>query len=407
MKRFHYAWVICAACTLLQFSVSGLLTDSFTVFQPYILSLNGFSNTQLSVLIEIRTAVAFLTLFAVTAYYNRLGLRRGIVISLVTCAAAFLLYAFAGSFAGYCAAFAAAGAAYTLAGTVPASILIMRWFRDRSGLAMGIMASGTGICNIIGSPVFTKLIIATSIKTAFLVQCGFVLIVGLVMFFIVKTPEEMNAQPYEKPGGETKAVTRGSYSLPRAHLWLMLAAIVFLGGYINTGYGYLTNMYSTEGYDSMLIAYGISFIGAALILGKCLYGVVYDRVGAYAANYAFYGASAAGLALCCFSGGGAARMFASMLFLGLGFSMVSVSLPIWAADLSESRDYPEVLKKFQMANMAGGLIFNMLPGPVADRCGSYIPVYIIFTVVCLLSAAAVQTVYARRRAKIKANSLQK
>lgn len=49
--RVHYAWVICGACTLMLFVAMGLNSNVFTVYQPYILSRYGFSNTQCSLLI--------------------------------------------------------------------------------------------------------------------------------------------------------------------------------------------------------------------------------------------------------------------------------------------------------------------------------------------------------------------
>jgi MFS family permease len=89
-------------------------------------------------------------------------------------------------------------------------------------------------------------------------------------------------------------------------------------------------------------------------------------------------------------------MFASMLFFGMGCSMTSVSLPIWSADLSGG-DYPDVLRRLQMANMAGNMIFNPLPGPVADHFGSYVPVYALFLAACIISFIFVQSVYVRRK----------
>lgn len=395
MKKVHYAWVMCGVCTLVQLAVSGLLTDSFTVFHPYILSQNGFSNTQLSILIEIRTVAAFGTLFAVIGFYEKLGFRKGFTLGALVTAFSFLLFALAKGFASYCAAFAVAGVGYSLAGTVPCSLLIMTWFKDRSGLALGIMASGTGICNIVLSPLFTKLIIATSIRTGFMVQLIFDAAVALLLFAVIRTPEEKGSEPYSDQTFVKRAPVLGSYRMTGPQLAIMLAATAFLGGFVNVGFGYLTTMYSLEGFAPMVIAAGMSVIGAALIAGKCLYGAVSDRRGAPLANLLFYGASAAGLALCCFSGQSTARLFSSMLLLGVGMSMTSVSLPIWSADLSGG-DYPQVLKKLQMANMAGNMLFNLLPGPIADSFGSYVPVYVIFTAVCVLSFGMVQYVYAAR-----------
>lgn len=401
MKKSRYCWVICAVCMLLQLAVSGLLTDSFTVFQPYIVSENGFSNTQMSILLEIRTAFAFLTLFWMMRYYRRLGYRLGLTLAVLLTGAGFLMLALADSFAFYCAAFAVVGVGYTLAGMVPLSMLIMLWFRSRSGLAIGITASGTGVAAIVFSPLLAKLIISASMRAGFLVQAAAELVFAALTFIIIGTPEEKGAEPYYDPAFVAKAAVSGNYSMPVGQLAVMLCGVALLGGYVNVGFGYLTNLYSLEGFDAMKVAFGVSLAGAALIGGKCLFGAASDRLGAMRTNTLFYIVSAAGLALCALRGGGTARMFASMLFLGVGCSMTSVALPIWASDLSAEGGYAAVMSRFQMANMVGNLVFNLLPGPMADRLGSYAPVYAVFTAVCVFSGVLVQSVYAVKNKKMK------
>ncbi len=57
MKRkhpIHYAWRVCLGCALLLFCTSGLCINAFTVYQPYILTRNGFTNAQSSLIITVR-----------------------------------------------------------------------------------------------------------------------------------------------------------------------------------------------------------------------------------------------------------------------------------------------------------------------------------------------------------------
>ena len=205
--------MICGACTLLQFTVSGLLTNSFTVFQPCILAQNGFSNTQLSALIEIRTVCAFLALFFVMGYYKKLGLKMGVALSVALTGAAFGLFALAGSFPAYCAAFALGGVAYTLGGAVPVALLLSAWFNDRGGLALGIAAAGTGINNIVASPLFTRLILGSSLRAGFLVQVLFCAAVALLLFFLLKTPRERGEEPYTDARSAGRAPVPGAFRM--------------------------------------------------------------------------------------------------------------------------------------------------------------------------------------------------
>ena len=50
MRKPHYAWAICAGCTLLLLVSGGLAVNAFSVAQPYILAQNGFTNTETSMI---------------------------------------------------------------------------------------------------------------------------------------------------------------------------------------------------------------------------------------------------------------------------------------------------------------------------------------------------------------------
>ena len=46
LRRPHYAWIICLGGALSLFAVMGMGINVFSVYQPYIIQLNGFSNAQ-------------------------------------------------------------------------------------------------------------------------------------------------------------------------------------------------------------------------------------------------------------------------------------------------------------------------------------------------------------------------
>lgn len=58
MKKIHYAWFVCAGCALLLFCTSGLSINAFTIYQPYILKLNNFTNSQSSMIITVSSPIS-------------------------------------------------------------------------------------------------------------------------------------------------------------------------------------------------------------------------------------------------------------------------------------------------------------------------------------------------------------
>lgn len=156
-KNLRRAMLSCAGCTLMLFVTCGLAFNVFSAAQPYVLAQNGFTNTQTSLITTIRSAAYLLGTFAIGRYYRRLGYRTGCALAAMLACVSFLLFAAAKSLAAYYFAGAVAGVSYALGSMVPASILMRRWFRAHSGLAIGICSAGTGLATVVFSPLFTAI----------------------------------------------------------------------------------------------------------------------------------------------------------------------------------------------------------------------------------------------------------
>ena len=154
-KNLKRAILSCAGCTLMLFVTCGLAFNVFSAAQPYILTQNGFTNTQTSLITTVRSAAYLLGTFAIGRYYRRLGYRAGCALAAVLACVSFLLFAAAKSLAAYYFAGAVAGVSYALGSMVPASILMRRWFRAHSGLAIGICSAGTGLATVVFSPLLS------------------------------------------------------------------------------------------------------------------------------------------------------------------------------------------------------------------------------------------------------------
>ena len=57
--RVHYAWAVCISCLLLIFIAMGITNNGLSIFLPFLRKINDFSNTQTSMLVNIRTVVTF------------------------------------------------------------------------------------------------------------------------------------------------------------------------------------------------------------------------------------------------------------------------------------------------------------------------------------------------------------
>ena len=89
---FPYRWVICACGLVTIFISIGLVSNVFSIYLPYIVQQNGFTNTQTGLLTTMRTVAALLSMLGADGYYRRFGLRRGLTLPFFATVAAYLLY---------------------------------------------------------------------------------------------------------------------------------------------------------------------------------------------------------------------------------------------------------------------------------------------------------------------------
>lgn len=399
----HYGWAVCFGGSLLILCTVGLALNAFTVFLPFILSAHDFSNTQGAMINTIRCLFSVPALALAPRYLRRTGLRLGVTLAALLVAGAHALYAAATQIEMYYLAAALIGIGYGFGSMLSVSLLIDRWFVQHRGLALGFCASWSGLGTLIAPTVITLLVEHYGLRTAFLVEAGFMLLAALIVFAVIRNyPAEkgcaaLGAQPGAAacpPQAAAGPTVNRHASLPLM-LSLLLLGMVAIPGTTN-----MALHYSIQGYGSMTVALAVSLFGFTLVLGKCLFGLVDDRIGGYRTNYVFLGLLICGLILCAAVGGGARfPLLAACALMGMGFPVSTVGLSIWAADLADAGAYADMLRRFQILYIAGGLIGSPLPGIIADYSGSYTPAYVLYAGMIVITLAIVQYEYRRRRRK--------
>lgn len=397
-RKLHYAWVICGAATLATFASVGLLANAFSILLPYIIRENNFTYTQGSTIIMVRHISTVCTMLLIGWLYDKLSLRQGMTLAIALAAVTFAGYALATSFATYCLASLLSGVAYTMGGVIPASVLLIQWFRGRRALALGLCAAGSGVASIVAPPVLTKLIEGFSLSTGFFFAAGVEVLCAVVLGMVVRdTPDSLGLEPFgaeAAKAAEQKNSQAKTGSLNRGQKYRMLVAMFLCGAGINNAFAYLAVLYKTEGYASMTVAVALSFVGLALTLGKCICGQVMDRIGTYRTTYIFCGMAVLGFF---FYGLAFTHLdiffYSGILLAGPGVAIISVGMSMWAADLSSLDNYSTTIKNFQTCSMLGTLVFSLVPGIIADLTGSYTSAFWLMSLFVAISTLLIQKTY--------------
>ena len=391
----HRAWLVCLGGALAMFAVMGLGVNVFSIYQPEIIRLNGFTDAQGSWITTTRSLFILATLLCVNQLCARFGLRRVMSAGVLLVGLSCLCFAFADRFLLYCAAAALTGVGYCLAGMVPISLAVGRWFQDRQGLALGLASAGSGVSTVFAPVLLTGVVKEQGITAAFLWEGAVMFLCALLVWLLVQDAPSA-AGPYRRPGSVPGPDRRsGGAGLSGPQWTLLLLAALFVGATGGPGFSHLTMLYTSSGYSSLFVAGLLSYLGAMISLGKIVCGQVYDRLGGLGGNRFAFGTLLLALALCTLAPvGGVLLPVLAITAFGLGLSITAVSPARWAGDLCA--DYESGVRSITLAFTAGMLVFGPLPGLLADWLGGYVPAYAAFFALLLAAYLIVQGLYRRR-----------
>ena len=393
---FPYRWVICACGLVTIFISIGLVSNVFSIYLPYIVQQNGFTNTQTGLLTTMRTVAALLSMLGADGYYRRLGLRRGLALPFLATVAAYLLYSSTHTPMLYYGAAVLTGIGYGLGGVFPVALLIRAWFPKKTATAMSAATTGSGIASLLGPMTVTRWVNAYGLSGSFFREALLILaLAGLVLLLArdgpksAPEPPEAQTQAQPEPGGRAGG-------LPRPAQGLMVGVCALIGTLGITAYATLPLLYTTAGMPMETAVACLSPLGLFLMGGQLLYGWLADHAGHRAAAQNASMAMAAGLALCCLANrAGPILMLAALVLLGGGMALSTVAFSVFAADFSAPGQYAAVLKRYQIAYSVGGLLSGAVPGLLADATGSYVPVFAGFLLFSGVIGVGLAGVYRR------------
>ena len=397
--KLHYAWIIAGTSALLYFFCNGLAVGCFSPFLPYIRDTFGFTNTQLSSVLTVRSLTALLCNFVVLKVIERFNIRATTGFACCLTGLSFLLYARAKTLPAFYIAAITAGLSYGLVGSVSTSILIRRWFRDRLGVALSICASGAGIAAFIMPSLITCLVLRYGLMVSFY-SMGVLsfLAAGLIITLLRNDPTDIGLEAYTLSrnhvramlSSEKKVVLSAPLYAPLQRQKTLYLVPFFLGAFAINCQSFFMMFFTERGFGGVEAATAISVYGLMLLIGKLSYGFLSDARGHRKTSLLFLLLTFLGVVLCCFISCSPLLMYLGSGLAGAGVATGSVGIPIWVGDFSTPTDYSKEIKRFQLLFAGGGLAFSIMPGIIADRLGSYMfvnYVYIFFFTVIIREIA--------------------
>ena len=293
-KQFFYGWVIVFACMLIQavpFSIAANLQPAFT---NYVMSGEGFSLAQFSLIFTIGTVVSAVSSHFIGKLYSSPKANIKLLYTLGVCilGGGFAAFSLAGDniFAYYAlSVLVQIGSAIVSAIGVPT--LINGWFTENKGLAMGLAFSGGGLGNMVLQLLAGKWLPTIGYQQAYFRFGIIAIIIALpIALFVLRLPrsEAELASNTSNKKSENKNTTSSKWGYTFAEVskmkffWIFASSFIFVGLYVGgmvlQFIPYLQTLEAEKVFTLGAATVAASF-GLFSMFGNLFGGMLFDKLG--------------------------------------------------------------------------------------------------------------------------------
>ena len=301
-------------------------------------------------------------------------------------------------------------------GWIPNTTVIQNCFREKRGLAMGIVSSGVGIGILVCVPLIQHLISGVGWRMTYLIMAMFIplIIISMVMIFLRNRPQSTLSDPAEKGRIQTltedPSVADGewasrSWTLRQAistkQFWILSTAFFFNGLVTQSVLTHQMAFWVDEGLEVLFASYIVGMTGIVSVAGKIIWGTLSDKIGREVTYTLVIGCSICGmLSLIAFTILASPSLpFLYAMFFGLGYAGAASLPPLIIADFFEGRAYGRIFGAVFVLNGFGGAFGAWVAGFLYDQMGSYVPL-LIGMIACAMFACLIVWIAAPRKSMI-------
>jgi len=378
-RNVHFAWVVLVGlCIMVGLGKAGINNTAGLFFSPISEDL-GISVGNLSLYLSISSIITMIFLpigGKIMAKYNA---RVILIVAIILQAGSFALFGLMNSVWGwyiFAIPLAVGGVFITV---ISGPVLIERWFKKRSGLALGIMTAIGGLFGVFTQPIVGNLINNLGWRSAYHAVgiAIIVLVVPTILFLLSENPKAKGIQPYgakDEKEETAENVNQGgiAFSTAKKSLAFILLALFFFIVTAVSSFSIHTPTYLVDqGYDVTFAGNVMSAMMVGVFIGSLLFGYLSDKIGAKRTSLL---AMVLGLVSMILLVGLTEFVVAIIIALTLfGFMTASVGTiaPAMTSALFGSRDYSQIYSTASMGLAVASIIALPTYGYIFDFTGSY------------------------------------
>ena len=297
-------------------------------------------------------------------------------------------------------------------GWVPHATIIQQWFKEKRGLATGIISAGIGIGIFVCVPSAQYLIIRLGWRMAYRIMAVFIpiVVISMAIVFLKRPPEtarchdEIGIAPTvtkdplvvnEEWVSQTWTVRRALTTKP---FWFLSLALFLANIITHSIFAHQVAFLVDRGLEPLFASYIVGIVGIVSLGSKILWGVLSDRIGREMTYAIGITCSIIGMIILIVIHFHPSPIlpyfFAS--FFGMGYAVTAALPPLITADFFEGRAYGSIFGSLMIFIGIGGAFGAWFAGFLYDQIGNYLPVFIILIACALFSSLSIWWAAPRR-----------
>lgn len=279
-----------------------------------------------------------------------------------------------------------------------------QWFVGKQrGKFLGIATAFSGVGTFVWAPMFTAIIQAMGVQTAYIIAAIIAAVCTIPMAVLaVWDPASKGQVPvgWTEAGEEETPVVDNTVGVTAARamkspaFWIFLIAVILVAvgaGFNNNQPALCAETIGGEG-AAMLGASMISAGAVGNILGKIVFGIVSDKIGPKITNIIFLCFSLIAMLLWVFAVGEATYIIAGFLF-GTNNAVASVGFPLTCRAIFGNKDYAKIWSRLCMGSALLGGFGTSFVQYLATGTGSLINAiwvgFVMFIVAIVCATVAI------------------
>ena len=284
----------------------------------------------------------------------------------------------------------------------PLAINAMRWFEQRRGFAVGVLAAGQGIAGTVWPPVFRYLNESSGWRTTFLYFGVLVLLSALPLSALLRRRRPGRIVRPEPDGKDRRSAARPATArglgLSNARLQAVLClAMLSCCVPMSIPLGHLVAHASDLGHPTVRAAEMLAVaLFAATVVRLAGGTLVVDRFGGLAALLVFSGLQMAALLLYAVVEARLALYLVSVLF-GMGYGGIAMCYPVIVHEYLPAAESGRRLGVVLFFGAIGMALGGGLGGYLYDLTGTYSPAFLVGVAFNVLNLGVVCALVARSR----------